>query len=476
MSSAEVPGNNNSISASVSADGRFVVFDSIANNLVSSDPSYFDVFLRDRQLGTTTRVSVTPLGGAANGNSREPAISADGRYVAFESDASNLVTGDSNSRTDIFIRDLQTGQTERVSYASDGSQSNDYSWYATLSDDGRYVGFESQATNLVPGDTNAMIDLFVRDRALGQTVRVSVPTEGTQANGRSEAADLSADGRYVAFDSAATNLVPVYSNLNHVYLRDLVAGTTTRISVTPDGTVGNGASQYASLSPDARYVAFQSGATNLVPGDTNYTADVFLLDRGADPNQIIPLALDEAHTERLSSGQTTLYSIDVDAAEGVLLVQLRPLSGINALDLSARLGMVVLVGRYDQRVLYPNADGIYELVIDPTVADAYYLCVKGTDVVPVGGFYEIEAQLVVRHLSEFSSPAPPGNAGTTTLNIRGAGLDQAVAVRLQGSGLPTLVGADLTVASPTELWAASTSRVSRRAPTTSRWPSPMTRY
>ena len=173
-----------------------------------------NVFVHDRWTGATTLVSVAIDGSESSGHSEEVSISADGRYVAFRSWASNLVNGDTNNLPDIFVRDLQTNQTTRVSVASDGTQANNFSFNPSISADGRYVAFTSWANNLVSGDTNGGRDIFVHDRQTGATTRVSVATGGGQAAADSQRPSISADGRYVAFESDASNLVSGDTN-NH---------------------------------------------------------------------------------------------------------------------------------------------------------------------------------------------------------------------------------------------------------------------
>jgi len=285
-------GNGISVGASISADGRYVAFQSNATNLVAGDTNAMsDVFVHDRVTGVTERVSVATGGGQGDGISTPGSISADGRYVAFSSLATNLVSGDTNSRTDVFVHDRVTGATERVSVATGGVQGNHHSLNPSISADGRYVAFWSWATNLVAGDTNGGFDVFVHDRATGITERVSVATGGGQGQGFSQSFthSISADGRYVAFQSNATNLVPVDTNgAPDVFVRDRLTGTTERVSVAGGGSQGNGYSQQASISADGRYVAFNSDATNLVAGDTNDYFDVFV--RGLDPTD--PLGID----------------------------------------------------------------------------------------------------------------------------------------------------------------------------------------
>ncbi len=338
VSTAGVVGNGGSTEPSISADGRYVAFASDSTNLVASDTNAeSDVFVRDRQTNTTTRVSVTSAGTQANSFSNTPAISGDGRYVVFTSFASNVVTGDTNSAPDLFVRDRTGNTTTRVSISDTEVQGNAQSLAAVISSNGRYILFTSSATNLVTGDTNGADDVFLRDITGGTTRRVSVSSAGTQAvgdstgptaisdDGRFATFDsfatnlvtgdtnaqrdvfvrdlqtntttrdsvsseangdsfgrpaLSRAGRYVAFESAATNLVAGDTNMaSDIFVRDLLNGTTQRVSVSTGGVQGNGSSTEASISDDGRYVAFTSSATNLVTGDTNNSSDVFVRDR-----------------------------------------------------------------------------------------------------------------------------------------------------------------------------------------------------
>jgi hypothetical protein len=277
--------DSNSYTSAISGDGRYIAFDSDASNLVASDTNNTrDIFVRDVVNATTERVSVASDGTQANNFSQTPAISADGRFVVFGSYATNLVAaGTSGSTLQVFVHDLQLGTTELVSVAPGGG-SGDGDSYApySISANGRFVAFSSYSTNLVPGDTNAAADIFVRDRQLGTTQRVSVDSSGAQANSSSTTPSISADGRFVAFDSVATNLVPGDTNgQTDVFIHDRVTGTTERMSVATGGTQGNFASDTASISGDGRIVVFRSDASNLVPGDTNNWGDVFLRDRGA---------------------------------------------------------------------------------------------------------------------------------------------------------------------------------------------------
>jgi Tol biopolymer transport system component len=281
VGTASNEGNGESRGSAISADGRFVAFHSFASNLVDGDTNgLVDVFVRDRQAGTTERVSGDASGNEGNGDSWWPAMSADGRYVAFESVASNLVAGDTNSKSDIFVHDRQTGTTERVSVDTSGSQGNGDSLDPAISADGRYVAFYSCASDLVPGDTNSSSDIFVHDRQTGTTERVSVGTSGNQGNGDSHKPVLSADGRYAAFQTLASNLVPGDTNSTYdVFVHDRQTGATERVSVDLTGGNGDGISQWPAMSLDGRYVAFQSVASNLVAGDTNNEFDIFVRAR-----------------------------------------------------------------------------------------------------------------------------------------------------------------------------------------------------
>jgi len=278
VSSGGQEGNGDSYDPSISADGRYVAFDSAASNLVAGDTNgTYDIFVYDRSKHKTRRVSVSSGGQEGNGDSLDPSISADGRYVAFESYASNLVAGDANNKTDVFVYDRKTHKTRRVSVTSGGQQGNDDSTNPSISADGRYVAFYSYATDLVAGDTNVKYDVFVYDRKTHKTRRVSVSSGGQEGNGNSLAPSISADGRYVAFHSYASNLVAGDSNnIVDVFVYDRRKHKTRRVSVSSGGQQGNSFSLDPSISADGRYVAFHSYASNLVAGDTNDKSDVFV--------------------------------------------------------------------------------------------------------------------------------------------------------------------------------------------------------
>lgn len=274
-----VEANSQSASPGVSADGRRVSFQSSATNLVPAATNpYFDVYVRDPAAGTTSLASASPGGAEGDSGSYVPALSADGRWIAFMSLASNLGPADANPLFDVYVRDLVTGATAMVSVDSGEIQPTiGASGWPAISWDGRYVAFESTSTSLVSGDTNGSRDVFVRDVVMGTTVRASVDSAGIQGDSSSMAASISGDGRFVVFESSASNLVAGDTNgWADIFVRDLVAGTTVRVSVGPGGAEADGRSYQPAISADGRTVAFASTATNLVAGDTNGWCDVFL--------------------------------------------------------------------------------------------------------------------------------------------------------------------------------------------------------
>jgi TolB protein len=291
VSSEGVEGNSRSLSPVPSADGRFVVFYSLASNLVTGGSVDEDIYVRDLESGVTQRVSVDSDGVSGNGPSFDPTISSDGHFVAFVSTATNLVTDDNNEVEDIFVRDLETGVTQRVSLSSSGDEGNNGSQGPALSADGRYVAFGSGASNLVAGDSNDVYDVFVRDLETGVTQRVSLDSTGAEGNGQSDGPTLSADGRYIVFLSTATNLVTDDNNgLQDVFIRDLESGVTQRVSLSSAGVEGNDLSYGpAALSANGRYVAFESDASNLVADDTNGARDIFVRDLKTGVTQRVSL-------------------------------------------------------------------------------------------------------------------------------------------------------------------------------------------
>jgi len=244
----------------VSADGRFVAYASSREwPDEEEDESTSTVYLYDRQTKATELISVGLGGRLPNGSCTGVSISGDGRFVAFESDSSNLVSGDTNHGSDVFVRDRQQNTTQRVSVSSSGRQSNDWSWGSSISADGRFIGFCSEASNLVAGDTNGTEDAFVRDTVRGTTLRISVLPSGEQAkSGSTGVPVLTEDGGRAVF---------TWASGNQVVMRDLEGGTITPVSLAPTDTVGGAGSRARflsqvgapSVSGDGRYVAFVAG-------------------------------------------------------------------------------------------------------------------------------------------------------------------------------------------------------------------------
>lgn len=318
--------NGDSNFSSLSADGRFLVFESVASNLAPGDTNNtYDVFVRDMKLGTTRLASVGMSGLPGNVGGMMASISGDGRYVAFGSDSTDLVPNGVNGSFDVFVRDMSLGttrlvaphaywpaisasgrfvaywspdsafhqwevfvtdlrrsMTEMVSVGPDGERGNADSGipqFPAISARGRYVAFPTLASNFVPGDTDGSLDVFVRDRRLARTVLVSATQDGAPGNASSAYPSITGNGRYVAFWSGATNLVPPYTSAHQgIFVRDLRLGATSRVDVGIGGSEPNGWPSTPFISSRGRFVVYSSEASNLVAGDRNGTRDVFEAD------------------------------------------------------------------------------------------------------------------------------------------------------------------------------------------------------
>ena len=283
----------------LSANGRYVAFASDATNLVSGDTNGFsDIFVRDLKLHTTTLVSVGPGGVQGNGDSYQPAISADGRYVAFASDASNLVSGDNNGLfSDVFVRDRKLHKTYLVSVTAGGVSGNGDSADPSISPNGRWVGFDSLASDLVGTVTNAVQNSFVRDLKLRTTSLVSVGSAGA-GNSESDLPVISANGRYVAFYSTASNLVAHDVNgVSDVFLRDRKTHRTSLLSVNSAGVQGNADSYGPSISANGRWVAFATDATNLQGKGIGHYTQVVVRDRKTHKTSLVSIDASGARAE-----------------------------------------------------------------------------------------------------------------------------------------------------------------------------------
>jgi Tol biopolymer transport system component len=265
-------GNGDSTTPVISADGRYVAFPSLASNLVRGDRNgVSDVFVKDLRTGLVRSASR----GGDGPSFDPPAVSADGRFVAFVSSATNLVADDTNGVDDVFVTDMHTGRVERVS-GGDGPAFGS----PAISADGRYVAFRSEASTLVEGDTNGVADVFLKDRASGKVTRVSTSASGAQGDRLVlHGLALSADGRLVVFPSAATNLVPDDTNGSvDVFVKDVVSGAVERANLSATGAQTSSYTLMPAITPDGSRVLFVAWGDTLVPGDTEDTPDIFMKD------------------------------------------------------------------------------------------------------------------------------------------------------------------------------------------------------
>ena len=318
-SSQQGNGASDDYRPAISDDGRYVVFASRATNLVAGDTNgRYDVFVRDLATHVTSRISITSTGGQSNGDSFKPSITPDGSEIVFYSTATNLVPGDTNGEFDCFLwRRSAPNTIRRVSVSSSGQQGTGGSVGShdpTISADGNWVAWESEATNLVPNDTNQSQDAFLRNLTTGVTTRENLGPGGIQALGGTVGTHdphMSSDGRWMVFYSDQTNLV--LNDTNHhrdEFLRDTVNGVTRRISLTPSGGQSNGESYEPWISDDGRYVTFASGASNLVSGDSNGKGDIFLADVSLSPPKITRASV--SSSEAQGNGSSNVPAVAPD--------------------------------------------------------------------------------------------------------------------------------------------------------------------
>ena len=274
--------NGDSGSADISDDGTRIVFVSSARNLVAArdrTPSYSEVYLRDVAAKRTVRVAVSSSGRQANEQVDGPIISGDGSTIAFQTGAGNLVRGDDNGQSDVFVVKVATGAVRIASRSAGGTASDGQSWADDLSRTGRYLLLETLATNLAPGDTNGTTDVYRKDLQRGGVVRVSVADDESQSSDSGTWGRISETGRYVTFTSQATDLVPGPDSFSTTdcFLRDITGKTTRRVSLTSGGgNPSGGAVYWCVVVAGGASAFFTSSATDIVPGDTNGVPDVFL--------------------------------------------------------------------------------------------------------------------------------------------------------------------------------------------------------
>ncbi|MCC2653770.1 MAG: hypothetical protein K0Q60_3936 [Microvirga sp.] len=277
--------DNGSLNPSLSADGTRIAFRSPATNYLPGDADGLsDLYVKDLITGAVVRGDTASDGSQSNAPPEEfPSLSANGNRLAFGSAGSNLVPDDNNGTVDVFVKDLASGHTMRASTAADGTEANDVSSAGSLSADGHIVAFWSAATNLVPGDTNNAIDVFVKNLDTGAIALASSNAHRMPGNGNSFSFDgspaLSADGTRVLFSSLADNLVPRDTNGTYdTFVKDLRTGEVTRVSVSASGQQINGDSVGSAISADGTKMLFASAADNLVRDDTNGLVDLFVKD------------------------------------------------------------------------------------------------------------------------------------------------------------------------------------------------------
>jgi len=301
---------------SFSSDGRYVAYYSGGGNIVAGDVNHaYDVFLRDRLFATVELVSRSSLAELGDGASFEPAISGDGRHVAFTTAATNLVPDDNNGVTDVVVRDLDAELTLLASVSPTGSVADGESLWCSISEDGRYVAFQSSATNLILGETIMWPGIYLRDMVGGATEYISRPDGGGRADEVSIKPSITPDGRYIAYRSYATNLVAGDTNgFSDVFLYDRNAAVTELVSVaTLTGVQGNGETLgRPAITPDGRYVVFSSAADNLVPGDTNGKWDVFIRDRDTGVTERLSVSSAEAEGNDDSGYDAPVVAISDD--------------------------------------------------------------------------------------------------------------------------------------------------------------------
>jgi Tol biopolymer transport system component len=297
-------GNLYSLRPSLSADGTRVAFDTGSYNLLPEDPSGdLDIYVKDLVTDALLLASTAADGTKANGSSARASISDDGTKVAFQSTATNLDPADRDTTYDVYVKDLVTGSVDLVSVTAGGAKGNSYSFTPAISPDGTRVAFSSQATNLNPDDPDSVTDLYVKDLVTGELFLASASDQGKSGDGASFGASLSRDGQVVAFTSQAANLDPGDSQpWEDVYVKDLASGDLTLASTAENGTKGNGLSFLGSISADGRLVVFSSGSTNLSSADSDGLADVFLKDLATGAVSLLSVRADGVKGDGYSGG------------------------------------------------------------------------------------------------------------------------------------------------------------------------------
>jgi uncharacterized repeat protein (TIGR01451 family) len=376
-------GNASSFDPSLSSDGTAVAFDSFATNLDAADQDAFaDIYVKDLGTGNLVLASTATDGTKGNGDSIIPSLSADGRKVGFLSSSTNLDPADTDPTWDVYVKDVATGAISLASTADDGTKADADSSDPSLSAHGTRVAFWSYAANLDPADTDTVADLYVKDLVSGDIALASTTAGGTKGDGDSSSPSLSADGMTVAFFSHATDLDPADPDAGaDVYVKDLTTGQLMLASTSDDGTKGDGDSASPSLSADGSTVAFHSNASNLDPGHTDHSLDVYVKDLAtgelvlaSSPDGVRPSISANGAFVAFESTSTTLDPNDTDSLADVYV---RELPGA---PVSADLGVSVTdepdpvaagqVVTYDVVVTNHGPSPATEVVLADSIADA----------------------------------------------------------------------------------------------------------
>jgi len=467
VSSANVQGNGNSTMPIISGNGRYVVFRSDANNLTSNDSNgYSDVFLRDMQTNTTTLISVNSTGNPLTNTViiTPDDISSDGRYVVMVSDSSEIVPNDTNNSWDIFLYDRQTGTTSRVSVNGNGDQLEFGAVDGKLSDDGRYLAFSSTSSNVVANDTNNAPDAFIKDLQTGQVTRVSVDSSGNQATYLPAMPfpgpfpflivdDISADGRYVTFASNATNLVANDTNeyVWDQFFHDSQTGQTKRISINNDGTQADDLSGGGVISDDGRYVFFESGATTLVANDTNNAFDVFMFDNQTNSLSRISLTSAGGQTDGdsglvalsanmryvvIASFATNIVANDTNGLEDIFIYDrnslpaptlIAPQNSLTTFSNNLTFSWNAMVGVTQYEIQISVSSGFSPILYTNTVATTtdsyiftqvgtYYWRVRARNGAIIGAWSAVRS-LTIQNAPEPILLSPTNNADVTNPNV-----------------------------------------------------------
>lgn len=413
-------GNGPSSEGAITPNGRFVVFATAARNLVANDlnGSTTDILLRDVRDDLTTLVSVNRFAtGTANGASRDPAVTDNGRWVVFISAADDLVANDSNGAEDVFVRDLQTATTTLVSVKQDGSgTASGASGTPSISANGRWVAFSSVAEDLVGNDGNGQEDVFVRDLQTGTTTLVSIDRQGSSSGtGRSFSPVMTSGGRIVAFVSNANDLVADDDNaVNDVFLRDLNAGTTTLVSIGRDGLGGGKGDSWGPIvSPNGRYVAFTSVARDMVTADKNHVSDVFVRDLRQGTTTLVSVSKSGKRTANgasvaLGMSASGRYVLFTSRAPNLAAGDRNETDDVFLRDLRDGVTSIVSVNANGRSANAASADGRLS-------GDGRYVLFasRATDLVqaPVAGLGDVYRRDVVDGVTTLASTSAAGSAG-----------------------------------------------------------------